>query len=140
MFRRRFFILQLWHPYFVPNKNKISKVLIWVHLQGLPSPLWNEICIRVHVSMVGRSLACDEQTLSGTWLDYAKVCVELNASLSMVHVFQLRCRLFMELIIIMVDYEWNPGAYEICKVFGHLCKASIKASNLSAKDMLKIKK
>jgi hypothetical protein len=56
------------------------------------------------------------------------------------HVFQLRCRLFTEPIIVTVDYEWKLGAYKICKVFGHSCKTSVKAPTLSEKDMLKIKK
>jgi hypothetical protein len=38
-------------------------------------------------SIVRRPLACDEQTLSDTQLDYARVCVELDTSLPMVHVF-----------------------------------------------------
>lgn len=56
------------------------------------------------MNMVGRSLACDEQTLSGTRLDYAKVYVEFDALLSIVHVFQLRCTLSTKLSIITIDY------------------------------------
>jgi hypothetical protein len=39
------------------------------------------------MSIVGRPLTCDEHTLSGTQLDYARVCVELDASLQIIHVF-----------------------------------------------------
>jgi len=46
----------------------------------------------------------------------------------------------MEPIIATVDYEWKPGAYEICKIFGHSCKVLVKASTLLAENMLKIKK
>jgi len=46
----------------------------------------------------------------------------------------------MEPIIATVDYEWKPGAYKICKIFGHSCKVLVKASTLLAENMLKIKK
>jgi len=58
----------------------------------------------------------------------------------MVHVFQLRCRLSTEPIIIMVDYEWKPRACKICKVFIHLYKTLVEGPTLSIEDMLKIKK
>ena len=41
--------------------------------------------------------------------------MELDVSLPMIHVFQLQCRLSIEPITIMVDYEWKPIAFEICK-------------------------
>jgi len=37
--------------------------------------------------MVGRPLSYKEQTLNGTSLDYARVCIELDALLPMVHSF-----------------------------------------------------
>jgi len=90
-------------------------------------------------SMVRRSLAYDEHTLSGTRLDYARVCVDLDASLPMVHVFQLRCRLSTKSIIITIDYEWKPTTCEIYKVFSHSCKASVEAPTILVEDMFKIK-
>lgn len=58
----------------------------------------------------------------------------------MVNVFQLRCRLSTEPIIIMVDYEWKPRACKICKVFIHSYKTLVEGPTLSIEDMLKIKK
>ena len=45
----------------------------------------------------------------------------------------------MKPITFTVDYEWKPWACEICKVFGHLCKALVEAPTLLEEDMLKIK-
>jgi len=39
--------------------------------QGLPFPFWNEEDLGMAANMVGRPLACDEQTFRGTQLDYA---------------------------------------------------------------------
>lgn len=66
--------------------------------------------------------------------------MELDASLPMIHVFQLRCRLSIEPITIMVDYEWIPIAFEICKVIGHLCKALVEVPTMLVEDMFKTKK
>jgi len=52
----------------------------------------------------------------------------------MVHSFQLKYRLSLDLIIVMVEYEWKPRACDTYKVFGHSCKVSIKEMF----DMLKI--
>ena len=65
--------------------------------------------------------------------------MELDASLHMVHVFQLWCRLSTEPITVTVDYEWKPATYKTCKVFGHLCKTPVEASTVSMEDLLKIK-
>lgn len=91
-------------------------------------------------SLVGRPLAYDEHTFIGTRFDYARVCVELDALLPMVHVFHLQCRLSIKLIIVTIDYEWKPATCEIYEVFGHLCKALVDATTVLEEDMLKIKK
>lgn len=59
-------------------------------------------------NMVGTPLACDEQKFNGTKLDYARVYIELDAQLPMVRNFQLQCRLSLDHITIMVEYEWKP--------------------------------
>lgn len=80
----------------------------------------------------------DEQTLNNTRLNYAQVYIELDASLPMAYNFLMKCRLSSDSIIIMCKYEWKPRTYDICRVFGHFCKALVKALNLSVEDMLKI--
>ncbi|KAF9676451.1 hypothetical protein SADUNF_Sadunf08G0003400 [Salix dunnii] len=65
--------------------------------------------------------------------------MELDASLHMVHVFQLWCRLSAEPITVTVDYEWKLATYKTLKVFGHLCKTPVEASTVSMEDLLKIK-
>jgi hypothetical protein len=71
----------------------------------LPFSFWNEMSIGMAATMVGRPLACDEQTFNGTRLGYAYFCVKSDASLPMVHSFQLK--LSLDLIIVMVKYKWK---------------------------------
>lgn len=80
--------------------------------QGLSFPLWNETGLGM----------------------------ELDASLHMVHVFQLWCRLSTEPITATADDEWKPATYKTCsKVFGHFSKTLVEASTVSMEDLLKIK-
>nr|TKS06524.1 hypothetical protein D5086_0000121620 [Populus alba] len=71
--------------------------------------------------MVGRPLSCDESTYTCTRLEYARLCVEVDANLPFVHSFDIDCPLSSEPIKITVDYEWKPTHCEKCKVFGHSC-------------------
>lgn len=59
-------------------------------------------------SMVGRPLSCDESTYNCIRLDYARVCVEVDASLAYVHEFEIESPLTFEPITVKVDYEWKP--------------------------------
>ncbi|KAF9673205.1 hypothetical protein SADUNF_Sadunf11G0124400 [Salix dunnii] len=71
--------------------------------------------------MVGKPLACDEHTHKCTRLDYARVCVEVDASLPYVHTFEIECSLSTTPIKVDVEYEWKPQRCDKCHVFGHSC-------------------
>jgi hypothetical protein len=60
MFEGKTIILQQWHPYFLFDKNKISKLPVWIRLHGLRFPLWLKSGLSLVTSMVGRPLSCDE--------------------------------------------------------------------------------
>jgi hypothetical protein len=75
-------------------------------------------------SMVGRPLSCDELTYNCTRVEYARLCVEIDASLPFIHSFEIDCPLFAAPITVTVDYEWKPTRCEQCKFFGHSCKSS----------------
>ncbi|KAJ6287618.1 hypothetical protein OIU78_001705 [Salix suchowensis] len=72
-------------------------------------------------SMVGTPLSCDEPTHRCTRLEYARICVEIDATLPYVHQFQIHTPLSSSPITIQVDYEWKPARCSKCKVFGHAC-------------------
>jgi len=73
--------------------------------------------------MVGRPLFCDELTLGCKRLDFARLCMEVDASLSFGHKFELE---FLNSIReVHVNYEWKLKRYEKCQVFGHSCQLLI---------------
>ncbi|KAG6746524.1 hypothetical protein POTOM_051065 [Populus tomentosa] len=96
-------------------------MFVWIRLHGLPFPLWSKQGLSLAASMVGRPLSCDESTYTCTRLEYARLCVEVDANLPFVHSFEIDCPLSSEPIKITVDYEWKPTHCEKCKVFGHSC-------------------
>ncbi|KAL9344232.1 hypothetical protein Peur_064663 [Populus x canadensis] len=121
MFGGKTIILQQWHPHFVFDKNKISKLPVWIRLHGLPFPLWSKNGLSLVASMVGRPLSCDEQTYNCTRLDYARVCVEADAALPFIHQFEIESSLSTDPILIQVEYEWKPPRCDKCNLFGHVC-------------------
>ncbi|KAG5242039.1 DUF4283 domain-containing protein [Salix suchowensis] len=117
-------LLQKWQPGFQFDRNKIRTLPVWARLHGLPFPLWNRQGLSLAASMVGLPIACDEATLQGHRMEYARVCVELDASEEPVHRFQVDSPLTVTPITVEVTYEWKPTRCPSCKVFGHSCKVT----------------
>ncbi|KAJ6938058.1 hypothetical protein NC651_004679 [Populus alba x Populus x berolinensis] len=139
MFGGKNIILQQWHPRFQFDKNKISTIPVWIRLHGLPFPLWSKQGLSLAASMVGRPLSCDELTYGCTRLEYARLCVEVDASLPFVHNFDIESPLSNTPITVTVEYEWKPQRCEKCKVFGHSCVAllhNIKETIAATNDSL----
>ncbi|KAJ6672982.1 GLYCINE-RICH CELL WALL STRUCTURAL PROTEIN 1.8-LIKE [Salix viminalis] len=121
MFGGKTMILQQWSPCFIFDKNRISKLPVWIRFHGLPFSLWSRKGLSVVASRVGRPLSCDEQTYCCTRLDYARVCVEVDASQPFVTQFDINTPFSDEPLHLTVEYEWIPPRCDKCKVFGHNC-------------------
>ncbi|KAG6783515.1 hypothetical protein POTOM_012964 [Populus tomentosa] len=119
MFGGKNIIMQQWHPRFQFDKNKISTLPVWIRLHGLPFPLWSKQGLSLAASMIGRPLSCDEQTYNCTRLEYARVCVEIDAALPYVQNFEIDSPLSAEPITVTVDYEWKPSRCGKCRNLHH---------------------
>ncbi|KAJ6731272.1 GLYCINE-RICH CELL WALL STRUCTURAL PROTEIN 1.8-LIKE [Salix viminalis] len=122
LFGGKTIILQQWQPGFLFDKSKIKTIPVWARLQGLPFPLWNKEGLSLAVSMVGKPLASDEATMKCSRLEYARVCIEVDASFPLTNQFQVVSQLSEEPITVDVSYEWKPSRCAKCMVFGHSCK------------------
>jgi hypothetical protein len=134
MFGGKNIILQQWHPRFHFDKNKIATLPVWVRLHGLPFPLWSKQGLSLAASMVGRPLSCDELTYSCTRLEYARLCVEVDATLPFIHSFEIESPLSTAPITVTVEYEWKPPSCDKCKVFGHSCSKLPPTASDKGKD------
>ncbi|KAJ6333870.1 hypothetical protein OIU78_010887 [Salix suchowensis] len=138
LFGGKTILLQKWHPCFQFDKNKITTLPVWARLKGLPFPLWNTHGLSLAASMVGTPLACDEATLQCNRLEYARVCIELKASLSPVHSFQVASSPTEDPVTVEVEYEWKPARCAICKVFGHSCKVQEATVNVEVQGAVEV--
>ncbi|KAF9684917.1 hypothetical protein SADUNF_Sadunf03G0000200 [Salix dunnii] len=101
---------------------------------GLPFPLWNKQGLSMAASMVGKPIACDVATLQCSRMDYARICIELDAAFPPVHQFQVDSSLTEDPITVEVVYEWKPARCHSCKVFGHSCKQPEAIEREEGKD------
>jgi len=88
-------VLKRWQPNMQFLKDDLARVPVWVRLYNVPLEYWT----------IKR-------------LSYARVCVEIDASKTLVKEYDLHCPngLF---ITISVEYEWIPSKCSNCNVFGH---------------------
>uniref|UniRef100_A0A6N2MGJ7 DUF4283 domain-containing protein n=1 Tax=Salix viminalis TaxID=40686 RepID=A0A6N2MGJ7_SALVM len=126
LFGGKAIVLQQWHSGFKFDKNKISKLPVWIRLHGLPFPLWSQEGLSLAASMVGRPLSCDAKTYNCQRLEFARLCVEIDATLPKVTSFEVVSPLSLEPITVEVEYEWLPSHCASCKTYGHSCKRSNK--------------
>ncbi|KAJ6319644.1 hypothetical protein OIU78_015121 [Salix suchowensis] len=126
MFGGKNIILQKWTPQFQFDRSKINHVSVWIRLRGLPLPLWTKQGLSMAASMVGKPQSCDEQTINCKRLDFARLCVELDASVPFIRQFEVESPLSTVPVKVTVEYEWKPSRCEACQSFGHKCPAAEK--------------
>ncbi|KAF9681425.1 hypothetical protein SADUNF_Sadunf05G0000100 [Salix dunnii] len=73
-------------------------------------------------SMIGRPISCDSQTYNCERLEYARLCVEIDASLPKISSFNIISPLSSDPLSVEVEYEWMPPHCTSCKIYGHSCK------------------
>jgi len=129
-------VLKRWQPNMQFLKDDLVRVPIWVKLYNVPLEYWTVKGLSCVTSAIGVPLHTDFTTLFSKRLSYARVCVEIDASKTLVKEYDLRCPngLF---ITISADYEWIPSRCNNCNVFGHttaICATS-KVDDLTCKVM-----
>jgi hypothetical protein len=107
-------------------EDDLARVLVWVRLYNVPLEYWTIKGLSCVASAIGVPLHADHTTLLRKRLNYARVCIEIDASKMLVKEYDLRCPngLF---ITVSANYEWIPSKCSNCNVFGHT--TSICATN-----------
>ncbi|XP_056174402.1 uncharacterized protein LOC130140066 [Syzygium oleosum] len=120
-------ILQQWHPAIKLEKNQHETLPVWVRLKNIPIALWSALGISAVASAIGRPLHVDIQTERMRMISYARVCIEIKASQTMLEAVEII--LNGEKWAVLVEYEWRPMACLKCGTFGHRCAPAIGTSS-----------
>ena len=120
----RFLVLKRWER----NLNlsvevTVSKLPVWALLYNVPVELWTPKGLSYLSSALGKPLFADTATLSRKRLNYARVCIEIDAGASLIEEFDLASGNTedpgQDPIKITVVYQWKPAKCSHCLVFGH---------------------
>ena len=117
-------ILRKWSPNLSIDKNKVSRVPVWVCFYNVPLEYWNQKGLRYIVSMIGKPLQVGRMTAKRRRITYARICIEVDAKDDWISSFELDIPNppeGSEPIKIHVEYQWTPIRCNVCKCFGHDC-------------------
>ena len=71
------------------SKEAVNKIPVWAHLHNIPIEYWIEAGLSYIASAVGVPLYADHATESRSRINNARVCVEVDASKSLLDDFRL---------------------------------------------------
>ncbi|XP_056161865.1 uncharacterized protein LOC130135975, partial [Syzygium oleosum] len=112
-------ILQQWHPALRLVKDQHQLLPVWVKLRHIPHALWSASGISAVASVIGKPLHVDIQTEKMRMISYARVCIEVKATQSLLDSVDVIWN--DETWSIKVNYEWRPVSCLACGTFGHGC-------------------
>ena len=99
------------------EKDKLLTIPIWVKFPNLPLRLWSPTLMSRLASTLGKPLYMDEATATGSRVDYARVCTEIEASFQFPRYTHSEVDGIQEEIA--VHYDWEPKPCTACASFGH---------------------
>lgn len=120
-------VLQIWTPNLEIDATSIRSLPLWVKLPGLKLHLWTKKILSKLASTLGKPICCDVPTARMDRLDYARVCVEMNAGHKFPDLLTLNTpngKLRQK-----VEYDWLPLKCSICNMFGH-CESTCSSNTL----------
>lgn len=92
-------------------------------MSSIPLSYWSAEGISYIASGIGKPLCSDEITSKYDLLNFARVCIEVNASFtfpSSINVTVLNEDILEDIIVLIeVKYQSRPPSCPTCKVFGH---------------------
>ncbi|XP_074576165.1 uncharacterized protein LOC141832578 [Curcuma longa] len=116
MFRRPLFLKNM-PEFFKFDDHEIKRVPVWIKLPGLPLECWNETCLSMIVSKVGKPLHTAKKTQTKKRISHPRVLVEVDASKKLVRNVTIRLPdgEFDQRVI----FEYEPRYCNHCTMFAH---------------------
>lgn len=122
-FASKIIVLQPWKEGAEFFRTDCDRFPIWVKLSQIPLSYWSAEGISYIASGIGKPLFTDDITSKFDLLNFARVCIEVNASFpfpSSINVTVLNEETLEDIIVpIEVEYQSRPPSCPTCKVFGH---------------------
>ncbi|KAJ9184836.1 hypothetical protein P3X46_004523 [Hevea brasiliensis] len=102
-----------WHPNFDPDLAQIEKAMLWVRVPNLPIEYYSHTFLWRLGQRIGVPIHIDDTTLSVSRGKFARMCVEVDLSKTLLSKFKFQRR------IRKIEYEGiNLICFE-CGVYGH---------------------
>jgi hypothetical protein len=102
-----------WSPDFHPQSDTIKKVAVWVRIAGLPIEYYDARVLKSIGNKIGSTVKVDKNTLMQERGKYARICVEVDLTESLLAMFMIKGRKYN------VEYEGLHLLCKICGKFGH---------------------
>lgn len=119
-FSRRFLVLKEWKRMLVPTPNHPPTIPVWVKFHRLPFEFWTEVGFSKLASTIGKPIHVDEATAKKKRLDYARICIEVDAADELPN--DVTIAVGTESVVVGIEYQWLPSNCQVCHVFGHSCQ------------------
>ncbi|KAK2425036.1 zinc ion binding / nucleic acid binding protein [Trifolium repens] len=120
-----------WSPNFHPQSDTIKKVAVWVRISGLPIEYYDARVLRNIGNKIGSTMKVDKNTLMQERGKYARLCVEVDLTKSLLAMFMIKGRKYN------VEYEGLHLLCKNCGRFGHYsegCPEKTKAVAVNSDD------
>lgn len=111
-------MLKKWTPKFDFKREQFVTLPIWVKLYDIPTVYWTPFGISAMASKLGTLLYANEATSSTSYVDFARVCIEMKVGNEFANQFKVSDE-FGEKFTIRVAYDWVPRICSKCNIFGH---------------------
>ncbi|GAV72222.1 DUF4283 domain-containing protein [Cephalotus follicularis] len=110
--------LRLWERNTPPRQCSFTKFPVWVKLMNIPLEFWTPSGLSHLASVLGKPMHMDSATGSRQIINFARVCVEIEASNKFLGYIRAR-RSNGVVVDVKVEYSWKSVVCDYCKVFDH---------------------
>ncbi|KAK1257328.1 hypothetical protein QJS04_geneDACA023629 [Acorus gramineus] len=119
-------IIKKWTPEVRLEQDRLQSIPIWIHLPELPFHYWSPNYLGKIGSIIGTPFYMDNATRISSWIDNARICVEINALIVCLEEVTVEVpRGNRESFIII--YESKPDPCVHYHTFGHYLKNVAKS-------------
>ena len=111
-----------WKPRLTLSIAMLHYIPVWAQFYNIPIELWTKKGLSLIASAIGKPLYADSATEVRSCVNFARICVEVDASHPLVEEFDVE--MLGEdgsstMVPIRVSYQWKPPSCSFCQVFGH---------------------